>query len=225
MKYTTDLRPTETGLMSLPSLATRQEGIVLFVAIIVLVVMTLASIALVRSVDTGTMVAGNLAFKQGGSAAGDAGTAAAMSWLATEIGTTTLYDDQPADGYYATSQDSLDITGTSGDPGRALVDWHFNSCNNVDAAACILPAPTVSAGGGYTVTYIIHRLCRTAGDPNSAANSCANYQSRSSKSPKRGELKYGEKRFEPGPVEYFRVTSRVSGPRNTVSFVETIVHF
>jgi len=204
----------------------RQGGVILLIALIVLVAMTLAGIALVRSIDTGNMIAGNIGFKQGTTSAGDAGTEAGVTWLKTQVGTATLYQDIAAQGYYATSQDTLDMTGTSQDPNRALVDWDFNSCNSVPASACIKPAAAIDAGAGNSVTYIIHRLCQSAGDPNSTANTCANYQSTSSTSPKRGELKYGDdKRFEPPPVEYYRVTSRVKGPRNTVSFVETIVHF
>lgn len=204
----------------------RQSGVVLFIVLIVLVAMTLAGIALVRSVDTGNMVAGNLAFKQGATLAGDAGTETAITWLQTVAGTANSYNNQPASGYYATSQDTLDMTGSSNDPTRARVDWDFNSCSGVTTPACITPAPAISAGAGNTVTFIIHRLCQIAGDPNSASNSCANYKSTSSTSPKKGGLSYGDdKRFEPLPTEYYRITSRTMGPRNTVSFVETIIHF
>lgn len=204
----------------------RQQGVILFIAIIVLVSMTLAGLALIRSVDTGNMVSGNLAFKQSSTAAGDAGTEAGIAWLRANVGTDKVHDDNSAVGYYATSQDALDMTGTSNDPNRALVDWDFNSCNGLAASACVRPAPAVSAGAGNTVTYIIHRLCKATGDANSTSNSCANYKSATTTSPKRGELKYGDdKRFEPLPVEYYRVTTRVKGPRNTVSFVEAIVHF
>lgn len=204
----------------------QQGGVVLFIALIVLVAMTLAGIALMRSVDTGNMVAGNLAFKQGATLAGDAGTEAAITWLQAVVGSSNSYNDQPAAGYYATSQDTLDMTGSSNDPNRALVDWDFNNCNGAATTACIKPAPAISAGAGNTVTYIIHRLCLSPGDPNSSGNSCANYKSTASTSPKKGELKYGDdKRFEPLPQEYYRITSRTAGPRNTVSFVETIVHF
>lgn len=216
-------RPVQDG--STVRLA-RQKGVILFIAIIVLVAMTLAGLALIRSVDTGNMVSGNLAFKQSTTAAGDAGTEAGIAWLKTVAGTSALHDDNSAQGYYATSQDALDMTGTSNDPNRALVDWDFNNCNGVEASACIQPAPALSAGAGNSVTYIIHRLCKTTGDPNSTGNSCANFKSAKTTSPKRGELKYGDdKRFEPLPVEYYRITSRVKGPRNTVSFVEAIIHF
>src|SRR4029434_10585493 len=42
----------------------RQRGIVLFIALIVMVAMTLAAIALIRSVDTTNTAVGNLAFRQ-----------------------------------------------------------------------------------------------------------------------------------------------------------------
>lgn len=204
----------------------RQGGVVLVIALIVLVAMTLAGIALVRSIDTSNMIAGNLGFKQGATSAGDAGIEAGISWLKTAAGTATVYQDQPSSGYYATSQDTLDMTGSSHDTNRALVDWDFNNCNGVATSNCINPAAAIDAGAGNSASYIIHRLCQIAGDPNSTANTCANYQSSTSTSPKRGEMKYGEnKRFEPLPVAYYRITSRVKGPRNTVSFIETIIHF
>ena len=42
----------------------KQQGVVLFVALIVLVAMSLAGVSLMRAVDTGTQVAGNLASRQ-----------------------------------------------------------------------------------------------------------------------------------------------------------------
>src|SRR5256714_7192687 len=51
-------------LQSFRSVPLRQRGIVLFVALIVMVALSLAAIALIRSVDTTTTVIGNLAFRQ-----------------------------------------------------------------------------------------------------------------------------------------------------------------
>lgn len=205
----------------------RERGVVLLIALIVLVAMTLAGLALVRSVDTGNVVAGNLAFKGGATMAGDAGTEAAIAYLTPKNGTTATYNDDATSGYYATSQDLLDLTGASNDPTRALVDWDNNNCNGAAASACIKPSDTiVDAATGNTVRYIITRLCQTSGDANSTSNSCVTYTVTGSTSPKRGELKYGDdKRFEPLPAVYYRITSRVKGPRNTISFVQTLVHF
>lgn len=203
-----------------------QRGIVLVVTLIVLVAMLLAGVALVRSVDTGNLAAGNLAFKQSATLAGDAGTEAALTWLQSAAGTSSTYTDNAALGYYATSQDTLDMTGNSGDASRPLVNWDNNNCNGAQNGGCIAPAPSISGGAGNTVTYIIHRLCQSTGDPNSTSNSCRTYKSPNTTTSKRGELKSGDdKRFEPLPVEYYRITSRIKGPRNTISYVETIVHF
>lgn len=51
----------------------RQRGVVLLIALIVLVAMTLAGIAMMRSVDTGIIITGNMAFKQTTIHAGDVG--------------------------------------------------------------------------------------------------------------------------------------------------------
>ena len=42
----------------------RQQGIVVFVALIAVVLMSLAAVGLMRSVHTSTIVVGNLAFRQ-----------------------------------------------------------------------------------------------------------------------------------------------------------------
>jgi len=216
----------------------RQRGVVLILTLIVLVAMTLAAIALVRSVDTGNVVAGNMAFKEGATQAGDAGTEAAIAYLRTGgaggipiAGDTPSFSDNPAKGYYATGLD-LDMTGNSHDPTRGLVDWDFNNCNGASAAACKTPccSPSLNAGADNQVTYIITRLCSKSGvqtgDPSAAGNDCVTFLAQGGQSPKRSELKYGlDRRFALVPIEFYRITSRVKGPRNTVSYVETVVHF
>ena len=62
--------------------ANDQGGMVLFFALIALVAMSLAGLVLVRSVDTSTIIAGNLAFKQAATTSGDAGAEAAIAALA-----------------------------------------------------------------------------------------------------------------------------------------------
>ena len=203
----------------------RQQGVVLLIALIVLVAMTLAGIGLVRSVNTGNMVAGNLAFKQGATLAGDAGTEAAIGWLTPLNGDAVLYVNNAAAGYYATSQATLDPTNSHSAATVPAVDWDDNNCSGLAFSICVKPAPAITVGDN-SVSYIIHRLCQIEADPNNVGNTCVTYQSGSSTSPKRGELKYGDdKRFEPLPGPYYRIISRVKGPRNTISFVETMIHF
>ncbi len=49
----------------------KQRGVVLFVALIVLVAMSLAGVSMMRAVDTGTQVAGNIAGRQSAANAAD----------------------------------------------------------------------------------------------------------------------------------------------------------
>lgn len=205
----------------------QQKGVVLIITLIVLVAMTLAAIALVRSVDTGNVVAGNMAFKQGAALAGDAGTEAAITWLTGIAGVVASQSDDPANGYYATSQETLDMTGNSGNPARSLVDWDGNNCNNAvangTATACVQPAALIPANAaGYEARYIIHRLCPSAGLPNNCASTATVVAGTSS-----GAKDYTGKGGLSGTaeVEYYRVTTRIKGPRNTTSYVETITHF
>lgn len=185
----------------------RQAGVVLMMALIVLVAMTLAGIALVRSVDTSNVIAGNLAFQQSATHAGDAGTEAAVTWLQANNTGTTLYANILAQGYAASRQDPA--------AGQSWAD--FWSAVLVPAGQVVTLAPDAA---GNTVSYTIQRLCNAVGDPTSGVG-CAVTQSvgamaSSSRTAGTVALLYASQ-------IYYRVTTRIAGPRNTVSYVQTIV--
>jgi hypothetical protein len=87
----------------------------LFVALIVLVAMSLAGIALMRSVDTNVLIAGNLAFRQGATARGDWGVEDARTWITANA----AIPDRPPPWRHLllrTGSENLDLTGNeSGD--------------------------------------------------------------------------------------------------------------
>src|SRR5438876_4723947 len=58
------IKLSHLGVRRAPMRISRQRGVVLFIALIVMVAMSLAAIALMRSVDTTSAVIGNLAFRQ-----------------------------------------------------------------------------------------------------------------------------------------------------------------
>lgn len=186
----------------------RQGGVVLMMALIVLVAMTLAGIALVRSVDTSNIIAGNLAFKQSATNSSDIGIETAVTWLeANNIGT-SLHNNVVAQGYTASHQDP--VAGQSWD--------EFWSAALLPAGQVITLAPDAA---GNTVAYTIQRLCNQNGDPTVPATGCAVSQTSSatassSKTAGTVALLYSSQ-------IYYRITSRVAGPRNTVSYVQTIV--
>lgn len=211
---------------------TTQSGMVLIVVLISVVMMTMAAMALVRSIDTGALIIGNLAFRQAATAAADKAVERAVNVLQGKIAGSASYTDDASasSAYYATSLESLDMTGNSTATTRVLADWDNNSCAYAAAgsyAAC-KAASTPVTEGGYTTSFIIMRMCKTAGDHNLTTNNCAKPLSSSStgESAKKGELKYGEdKRFMPASGPYFRVVVRSRGPRNTTSYTETYLHF
>jgi len=188
----------------------RQSGLSLLIAMIVLVVMSMAAIGLIRSVDTGVLTAGNLAFRQSATHAADSGVEAARTWLL--LNASNLGADSPANGYYATSMVTRDLTGNA-TPGDASNDVQWGG----GEARCL-------AGqiAGNTVCYVIHRMCGVAGPLN--ATTC------STKPGTRGGSSLGGTRqmqtYQPGSWSsvsaygYYRVTVRVAGPRNNVSFVQ-----
>ena len=187
----------------------QQQGVVLFIALIVLVAMSLAGIALFRSVDTGTIIASNLAFKQSTTAVGDLGVEAARTWLRDNDGA-ALFNDQPANAYYATWQASLDLLGnTSGTD----YDWS-------GAASVTTPAPP----DGYDVSYVIHRLCDATGDPSGASCIKASGASGSGSASTKGAAAYGQFAISVPTSTFFRITVRVSGPRNSLSYVQATVY-
>ena len=191
----------------IPYTKTKQKGVVLVVALIVLVAMTLAGLALMRSVDTSNIIAGNLAFHQSASYSGASGTEAAISWLQTNNTGTTLQASVTAQGYSAFRQD----------PG-ANQTWDAFWTAVLAAQAS---APVVDAAGN-TVTYAIQRMCNMAGSPTSPGIGCSRPFSAAVSS------SANSKQTSNIPLSvnnqiYYRITTRVAGPRNTVSFIQTIV--
>ena len=190
-----------------------QQGVILFVALIVLVAMTLTGIALMRSVDTNVLVAGNLAFRQGATAAGDWGVEAARVFLRNTLvaNKNALDNDQPTNYYYATWQANLDLIGT--DVGTPF-DWALST----------LPIGTDSAGN--EVRYVVHRMCQNPGAGTGPGANCVR-TSGTGGSPTEGGTKgtvsYGGAPLPAPTVIYYRVTVRILGPRNTLSFVQAML--
>jgi type IV pilus assembly protein PilX len=210
----------------------QQHGVVLFIALIVLVAMSLAGVALLRSVDTNVLIAGNLAFRQGATNAADWGIEDARLLLSTNSGTgvTTLHNDQPAltqaggianppwpnSAYWANWQQGVDLIGNT-TPANTSDDFDWNTARSMGTDA-----------GGNSVSYVIHRLCSVAGDPSSGSVSCVRSASGggsgASDKGTKGVVAYGTAALPGTSTTYYRVTVRVIGPRNTVSYVQAVLN-
>jgi Tfp pilus assembly protein PilX len=203
------------------------RGAGLVVALVVLVVMSLGALALVRAVASGLLVAGNLAFREAAVLAAESGSESAISWLSERAATTDLLSDQPEAGYYASLPVGLSLSGQGNASTRATIDWDDDQCAARTGIRCFTAASALPIdAAGHRVRYVIHRLCRTAGSSDAAANSCLLFRSAQGGSSNRGQLSYGaSKRFQSSDTVYYRITVHVRGPRNTTAFVQTLVHY
>lgn len=196
----------------------RQRGTALFVALIMLVAMSIAAVSLVRSVDTTVVITGNLAFQQTALQVADYGIEAAAGDLAIKAnspdarwrrGDTCAIPggSRTAFNYYptlferaSTGSPTIDgVTYTGGYPGVPSLDWNTVPC----VTNTRIPA-------GYAVQYLIDRLCTA----NHAANCVADNPQEG------GSRRAGQARFSGAPSNHYRVTVRVSGPNNAQSFVQ-----
>lgn len=189
-----------------PASTRGQQGIVLLIALIMLVAMSLAGIAVVRSVFTGNLIAGNLAFQQAATASGDAGIEEAITWL--ESNSTLLNASNTALGYSAAREDP--------DAGASWATFW----TQLQAANRVRTLSVTPNAAGNTVAYVIHRMCASVGDPASGIG-CSVSPSISVAS---GSTKgAGVPALNSSGQVYYRITARVAGPRNTVSFVQAMV--
>jgi Tfp pilus assembly protein PilX len=196
-----------------------QRGVVLFFALITLVVMSLAAVALIRSVDTTTLIAGNLAFKQAATVSADTGVERAIDWMnQTQAANDTknvlndlthsFNNNSPAQGYYSGLSTAVNLTSDA--------TW-------IDASSQLVGTDA----SGNTIRFIIQRMC---GDANVALQdtTCLFSEGKLDNSGQHVRLPQEICRGSGCPVDgqspQIRITARVTGPKNTISYVQAFVY-
>lgn len=208
-----------------------QRGASLLFALITVVGLSLAAVGLIRSVDTGTGILGNLAFKQDSLLASDEATRQALTWLGNNVAGATLHNDIVAQGYSARHLPLLDPTGSGSDATRTVIDWADKPCSSYATgsfAACLSPLTLPALPNGVKAQYVILRLCSGPGDANSVSLVCAKPLTASAAvTGERGEISAQNTGRVASSVlvQYFRVIVRTQSARQTVSTTETLVHF
>lgn len=170
-----------------------QDGVVLIVTLITLVVLMISSMALIRSFETTLTMAGNLAFKRDLVNHAERGLAQAMQLVdGGTLGTANIAGSNYSASMLASSSNGLPL---------ALV-------NDITFAASFSGADISDPTNGVTIRYIVDRLCNAAGTVdlqracsfvNVGTDDKPNYQ----------------------PV--YRISVRATGPRNTRAFVQATV--
>jgi len=188
-----------------------QQGVVLFVALIALVVMSLAAVALIRTVDTNTLITGNLSFQQSSVIAADQGIEAALASLNAQAiaNAALLNNSSAANGYFSTflapSPNLDDLAVLKND-----ATWAANS----------VEVPSV---GTENIRVIVQRMCRNELDP--ARETCL-FGEEAVGSGSKGVLGGPEAGpiINGAPSPMYRVTVRSIGPKNTVSYTQAYVY-
>jgi type IV pilus assembly protein PilX len=188
------------------------RGLALITSLVVLLAMTLAALAVVRSTFTSTRIAGNLAFQQAATQSADVGIEAAIAWLETNRNGTRLHNHVDIGGgetvgYFARREDPAPTQS-----------WHTYWDTVIATTARVNVLPADSAGN--QVSWVVHRLCNAVGDPVGGAGCEASPQLTGGEGGSKGP---NTPRLLTEAQRYYRITARVAGPRNTVSFVQVVV--
>ncbi|MFM1887140.1 MAG: hypothetical protein RL026_2297 [Pseudomonadota bacterium] len=197
--------------------------------LVAITVMAFAALALLRSTDTSTLIAGNIGFQNAARGASDAGAEAAITWLSGHAADGVLQDDVGANGYYATSADACDLTGSRTASAQDDVGWD-DAPAGANCGMTAFRASSIGIPAGYRVDYVINRLCNAAGDPNAvlAADgitpmTCVRLRGGVAEGSTRSGAQYGAIALSGSAQHYYRITVRVSGPRRTTLYAQTFV--
>ena len=201
----------------------RERGVVLFIALIAMVVLSLAGVALLRATDSGTSIAGNLASKQ--ATLGPVNYAVEQAVAARfEGGPGSIVDKYNHDlnnNYYANIQAGETANGVP-----AVLQGVTPSAYPVTFDKYDDPAtPSM-----YSVRWVIERMCQGVapapgpffGDPLTPLG----LQACDMLPPKVSTAgTHGEERPEVPPTPLYRVSIRIDGPAgtNTVTYAQAML--
>jgi hypothetical protein len=182
-----------------------QNGVVLWVALVVLVIMMAATAVILRNTSVGQNIAGNLGFKQNADTVGEQGAEAAQAWL-VDPARTPAFLEQDRPGYFATWSGGAGAAPTF-DP--VTFDWE--GMGAIES--------TANDGTGNRVFYVIHRMCALPGSVTAVGQECSF-----------PDYAVGSSHDAPGPTSLpptkplFRLSMRVDGPRGTQSLLQTMIY-
>lgn len=171
-----------------------ERGVTMLVVLVLLSVMLLGGMAFARLTEVGTLASGNSAFRQ-----------AAIQ--ASEVGLNTVFQR---------------IRDEIVDEEAALAGWYWPTPQAADAQG--IPAVDFDAApelvvGAYSVRYIAERMCEGAMPVTEPLRQCLVKQiPQATKS-----RSAGKEELDPPNSRQFRVTIRVTGPKETRTWVQSLI--
>ncbi|HVK56287.1 MAG TPA: hypothetical protein VM532_14830 [Burkholderiales bacterium] len=192
----------------------RQRGVALFVALVMLIAMSLIAVTVVRSMDTGVVIAGNMAFKQASLQATDVGVEIGVAALPDIIANLPDTDRLPSNStpsgywYYATQRKASASGMTLQDEASASIetpiDWD--------------QVPIARTINDYDVRVVIDRLCEGPAPVSDFHGKCV-----ADKESGGGSKRPDVTNFNVAVRTYYRITVHSMGPKNSVTVAQAIV--
>ena len=185
-----------------------ESGWVVLTTLLLLIPMTLASLSLSRSVDTGNVIAGNLGFRHAATHSGEIGIEAAIHFLQQSLKDNRDFM-QDSEGYRhcvgVGCNGGLDSEDPSTHPDKT---WNEYWDQALASYSSCVQGCNMLLDDDPEIRYVIQRLCNAEGE-------CAipPYM-RGTMTGTPGLISTGQ--------SYFRITCRVKGPGNSTTFLQTI---
>ena len=191
--------------------AAAQRGVIMIVALLALTVMLIGAVALVRSFNSSLSMAGNLAFKRDLVNQAERATAVVLTRFATGGALDTLAE-RAASATAVNYSAAMLATNAQGIPNALLSDTTFLTVG-------VVANDITVAAQGVTVRYVIDRLCNAVGSQVTLIESDSCTLGPSLDAP-------GGSASDPNAPKsqqrvLYRLTIRVSGPRNTQGFFQS----
>lgn len=219
-----------------------QRGSALFIALISLLALTFTGLAMVRAMDSATLIAGNFSFRQAALNVADIGVEAALKDLGSIYLALGRDNNYPANcttncTYYAWYPNpDQNASATSGAGGAKAHCDAGTDCDNtngvsqrIDWASETLPSTTISftaLGTGYSYKYVVERLCDMARAGTVVATSDVPKYCFSMTSPSVGSSQESASTrlgsLSTSREVAYRATIRIVGPRNASATVQAI---
>jgi type IV pilus assembly protein PilX len=188
------------------SVRASQRGYMLMLVLVALVAMMISGVALVRSMDTNQLVAGNMASRNATVHSSDLAVQQAVTWITANATNGVLNADAVASGYHAQEQEP-DWTA-SGTWTQCTTLTGTTPCISTDAA-------------GNQVSWVIHRMCSIAGGTGTANQFCSSLNGNASSAG--NSYSSDAVIFNGLPKNFYRISIQVTGPRNTTTLTQAFV--
>jgi Tfp pilus assembly protein PilX len=196
----------------------RERGVVLLFCLVILVILLVGSVAVLRSMNTSLFGAGNLAFRRDLVNQGEQAVTKVMALFGTGgalASASASVDSMPSANYSA-------VQLVANDRGIPLVLLASGSSPSGADIAGATFSPTSADLAGATpdvvIRYVVDRLCNASGAA-SVAN-CVYLPSASDVAGGSSQLP-ANKRPTPPVLPAYRISVRVTGPRDTQVFLQS----